>query len=80
MSRPTLADLTEPEFWLYIGLGGIGFAALVIVLNAIEAFTLAVLAVGMVFGWLMDRIQRPVKDRIDARRDDAADSDGEVRG
>jgi hypothetical protein len=70
MSRPTLADITEPEFWLDVGLGGIGFVALVIALNAVEAPTMAVLAVGMGFGLLIDGMQRRAKDRIDARRDD----------
>ena len=72
MSRPRLADLKTPEFWLYIGFGGIGFTALVIALNAVEAPTMAVLAVGMGFGWLIHRMQRRAKDRIDARRHDAA--------
>jgi hypothetical protein len=79
MNPPRLADITEPEFWLSIGLGGLGFVALVATLNAVEAPTMAVLAAGMVFGWLIDAMQRWAKDRIAARRDDTADSDGEVR-
>jgi hypothetical protein len=72
MNPPRLADITEPEFWLSIGLGGIGFVALVVALNAVEAPTMAVLAAGMVFGWLIAAIQRLAKDRIAARRDNEA--------
>jgi hypothetical protein len=69
MSSRTLADLKTPEFWLYNGLGGIGFVALVVALNAVAAPTVAVLAIGMGFGLVIDRMQLWAKDRIDARRD-----------
>jgi hypothetical protein len=79
MKPPRLADITEPEFWLSIGLGGLGFVALVGMLNAVEAPTMAVLAVGMVFGLLTQGMQRRAKDRIAARRDDTSDSEGKVQ-
>jgi hypothetical protein len=80
MNRPNPADLKTPEFWLYIGVGSLGFTALVVAMNAVEAPTLAVLAVGMLFGWLITGMQRRAKDRIDARRDDTASgNDREVR-
>ena len=80
MSRPRLADLKTPEFWLTIGLGGIGFTALVVSLNAVEAPTMAVLAVGMGFACLLYAMQCRAKDLIEARRDDAANgNEREVR-
>jgi hypothetical protein len=79
MNPPRVADLKTPEFWLSIGLGGIGFVALVAALNAVEAPTMAVLAAGMVFAWLIDEMQRWAKARVDARRDNADSRDREVQ-
>jgi hypothetical protein len=79
MNPPRLADITEPEFWLSIGLGGIGFVALVVALNTVEAPTMVVLAAGMVFGWLIDAMERWAKGRIAARRDDADSREREVQ-
>jgi hypothetical protein len=72
MNPPRLADITEPEFWLSIGLGLIGFVAFAVAVNAVEAPTTVVLGAGMVFGWLSDAIARWAKGRIAARRDDTA--------
>jgi hypothetical protein len=66
MNPPRVADITEPEFWLSIGLGGIGFVALVVALNTVEAPTMAVLAAGMVSGWVLEAIGHRVKDRREA--------------
>jgi hypothetical protein len=74
----TRNDLTEPEFWLYLGVVGGGYTGLAPALAALQTSVPVVLAVGLAFGLLVARIEQRLKDRIDARRDDHVGDDGEV--
>jgi hypothetical protein len=73
----TRKDLTEPEFWIYLGVLAIGYTGLAHALAALKASVPVVFAVGLALGLLAARVEQRLKDRIDARRDEPVGDDGE---
>lgn len=71
-----LRDTVSREFFVYVAVGGVGFAVLATLLKHRGTATSIVLLGGMLFGWLLHFLELRLKARRDARRrlnrDDAA--------